>query len=188
MKANWSEKLFRKVNPEYRPRWEIYEEVVCNCIAKDTVWLDIGCGKNEGVAEFGHKAKIALGIDKLDYEDRTDAPFLQANLRNIPLPSCYANLVTLRLVAEHLEKLPEDFSEICRLLLPEGRLIVLTTNSLSPLVFLPRLIPFSLKSWLLQKMFGVTSQEVFPTYHRFNTPRKMRNGFVNMKLLELEFL
>ena len=188
MNPNWAERLFRKFNAEYRHRWVVYEEILSNYITKDTVWLDIGCGKNEHVAHFGHKAKTALGIDILDNQARSPAPFLRADLRSIPLPSGYASLITMRLVVEHLENIPEDFSEICRLLSPGGKLILLTTNSLSPVVFLPRLLPYRQKSWIIQKTFQVRSDEVFKTFHRFNTPGKMTLGIDKMSLVRLEFL
>ena len=182
------ENIFRIINPGYKHRWEVYEAMLINNITKDTVWLDIGCGKNGLVANFGQKAKQAVGIDILDDNDRFDEPFLLCDLRNIPLPSAYANLITLRLVVEHLEKIPEDFSEICRLLIPGGKLIILTTNSLSPILFLPRLLPYRLKSWIIQKLFCIDSREIFPTYHRFNTPHKMAKGFSEMVLLRLDYL
>jgi len=188
MNPNWVEKLFRKFNVEYRHRWVIYDEILSNYITEATVWLDIGCGKNEYIADLGHKAKTALGIDMLNNQDRVNASFLQANLLSIPLPSGYANLITMRLIVEHLENIPEDFSEICRLLRPGGHLILLTPNSLSPVVFLPRLLPYRLKSWLIQKIFSVRSDEVFKTYHRFNTPMKITKGLDKMSLLRLEFI
>ena len=182
------EKVFRKINPKYQHRWEIYETVLNNYITMDTVWLDIGCGKNELIAQYRQQAQYALGIDILDDTERTDAPFLLSDLRNIPLPSCYANLITLRLVVEHLENVPEDFSEVIRLLAPGGIFIVLTTNSLSPIIFLPRLLPYRLKSRIIQKLFSVESREIFPTYHRFNTPKKMADGFKEMTLVGIDFL
>lgn len=140
------------------------------------------------MARFGRKAHAALGIDRIDCQDRVDAPFLLADLRHIPLPSGYANLVTLRLVAEHLENIPDDFSELGRLLRPGGYLIVLTTNSTSPVIFLPRLLPFSLKTWIIQKIFRVPGRDVFPTYHRFNTPRKMAKGLPGLILAKIRLL
>jgi ubiquinone/menaquinone biosynthesis C-methylase UbiE len=188
MMHNTIENIFRKFNPKYQPRWEVYEMMLNKSITKDTTWLDIGCGKNELVANYGSMAKSAVGIDILDNEDRTNAPFLLSDLRNIPLPSDYADLITMRLVVEHLEKIPEDFSEICRLLIPGGKLIILTTNSLSPIVFLPRLLPYRLKSWIIQKMLDVDSREIFPTYHRFNTANKMAKGLPEMALSSIDYI
>ena len=67
------------------------------------MWLDIGCGKNENVADYGRMTKNALGINAIDSQDRSDAPFWCADLHSIPLPSNYDSLITLRLVIEHLK-------------------------------------------------------------------------------------
>ena len=182
------ENIFLKYNPEYQYRWVIYNKLLEECISPETVWLDIGCGKNELVSEFGKNAKYALGIDILDEKERLDAPFLKCDLRSIPLPPNYANVITLRMVVEHLEKIPGDFAEAIRLLIPGGKLIILTTNSLSPLVFLSRLLPYRLKSWMIQKLFSINSSEIFPTYHRFNTPPKMIKGISGMSLVRIEYI
>jgi ubiquinone/menaquinone biosynthesis C-methylase UbiE len=182
------ENIFYKLNPEYRHRYEIYNELLVGSLSENIVWLDIGCGLNDYVADFGHNAKSALGIDVIIDPRKTGAPFLQADLRNIPLPSSSADLITLRMVVEHLANISNDLSEIERLLKPGGKLIVLTTNVLSPTVFLPRLLPFSIKKWIILKMFKVDNQDVFPTHHKFNTPAKIRKGFGGMKLIRLEFL
>jgi len=188
MKSEWLEKSFRRLNPGYRDRWTVYDDLLRTNVTKETVWLDVGCGKNEHIATFGRMARSALGIDSIDAHERMNAPFIKADLRHMPLRSSSASLITLRLVVEHLERVPHDFSEVGRLLKPGGKMIILTTNTWSPVVFLPRLIPYPLKSRLIQKMFGVQSDDVFRTFHRFNTPRKMAKGLPGMKLESLQFL
>lgn len=185
MLPNFLKKVFLRINPDYRNRWEIYDSILDKLITSDTVWLDIGCGKNEMVADFGRKAKIAAGIDVIDDKERVPASFIIADIRNIPFSSGCADLITMRMVVEHLKKIPEDFSEIIRLLAPGGKLLVLTTNTLSPVIFLPRLLPFHLKRWIIRKIYGVDEREVFPTYHRFNNPLKMRTQLKNMELREI---
>ncbi len=150
--------------------------------------MDIGCGKNENIADFGHLAKKAIGIDVLDHPERVEAPFLLADMRSIPLPSEYADLITLRFVVEHLQKIPADFSEVLRLLKPGGNLIILTTNSWSPLIFLPRLVSFRVKRWVIQHTFGVQSDDIFETYHRFNSFGIMKRGVPPLRLSRLDFI
>ncbi len=182
-----AERFFRKIFPAYRHRWEIYNELLRKNINNETVWLDVGCGNNEYVSDYGSNAKDALGIDIIDYDNRENAPFLKSDIRKIPLPSAYANFITLRMVAEHLERIPEDLSEVDRLLAPGGILVILTTNIWSPLIFLPRLLSFRLKKWLILKFFGAESDEVFPTYHRFNSYHKIKNGVYNLQLKSIEY-
>ena len=188
MQRNRIERIFYKFNPEYRHRYDIYNELLCNNLTEQTVWLDFGCGLNDYVADFGRRANTALGIDAVIDPRKADAPFLQADLRKIPLPSAHADLVTMRMVVEHLEKIPEDLSEAERLLKPGGKLIILATNLLSPAVFLPRLLPFPVKQWLIKRFFRVQGEDVFPTHHKFNTPGKIAKGFGNVRLLSVDYL
>ena len=185
---NRIEKFFRSRNPEYRPRWEAYNTLLAASLSREKVWYDIGCGANEFVEEFGSLAGRSLGIDRAVHPGMTNAPFLQAPAGEIPLPSRSADLITLRMVVEHFEHYPDDIAEIHRLLKPGGLLIVMTTNALSPIVFVPRLIPFRLKEWIIRKLFRVDSSDVYPTYHRFNTPGKFAKGFGVFHLQRLEYL
>lgn len=182
------ERFFRQLDPEYQHRYEIYDETVLKCLAPQGVWVDIGCGRNEHVAAFGSKAAYALGIDVTEHPQRIPAPFIRADLRHLPLHAHSVDLVTLRMVVEHLERIPDDFFAINRILKPGGQLIILTTNSVSPVIFLPRLLPYRWKEWLLRKSFQVESGDLFPTYHRFNSPQKLRRGVYDLQLVSLKFL
>jgi SAM-dependent methyltransferase len=182
------EKILHRLFPRYRPRHEIYDDLLLEHLHEDSVWLDIGCGRNEHIARYGGHAKTAIGIDTVVDPDITGAPFIEADLRKIPLPSGYADLITLRMVVEHLERVPDDFTEIERLLKPNGRLIFMTTNIMSPVVFLPRLIPNWLKKRLILKIFKVVDKDVFPTHHRFNSPRVIRNGVCHLRPVTIQYL
>jgi ubiquinone/menaquinone biosynthesis C-methylase UbiE len=184
----WQERLFRKLFPLYRHRWEVYNDALRKALTTGTVWYDIGCGRNELVAAFGQCAQHALGIDVVENPGRTTAPFLRADLRRIPLPDASADLITLRMVVEHLEHIPSDFDEILRLLKPDGTLIILTTNARSPFILFPRLLPHALKHWLIVRLFHVADDDVFPTFHRFNTPCRMSDGVEALKLTSLHCL
>ncbi len=179
------EQWFRRRFPDYHPRWEVYEAVLRSLLAPETVWIDAGCGSNALVASLGRDCRLAVGIDLIP---AANAPFVQADLRHLPLASNCADLVSLRLVVEHLEHIPQDLLEIDRLLKPGGKLLVLTTNAASPLVLLPRLLPFKWKRWLLCKMFGVAELEVFPTWHRFNTVRRMQRGAGTLPAVSIALL
>jgi ubiquinone/menaquinone biosynthesis C-methylase UbiE len=188
MGAKLIEKLFRKLNPDYQPRHEIYDQLLHKYLNKETVWLDIGCGRNEHVTKYGKQAKIAIGIDKLIDPEIDEAPFIHADLRNIPLPDNYADLITLRMVVEHIERVPEDFFEINRLLKPDGILIFMTTNRMSPVVFIPNLFPDSLKKWFILKIFKVLDKDVFPTHHKFNSPKLVKKGIYDLRPFTIQFI
>jgi len=179
------EHWFRRCFPDYRPRWEVYEAMLRSLLAPETVWIDAGCGANVLVENLGRDCRLAGGIDLFP---AATAPFVQTDLRHLPFASSCADLVSLRWLVEHLEHIPADLSEIDRILKAGGKLLILTTNAASPLVLLPRLLPFKLKKWLLCKMFGVAEHEVFPTWHRFNKVRRAQRGIGTLKVISITLL
>lgn len=183
----WSEKILRKVDPSFKHRWEVYNDLIKNSINSQTVWLDCGCGDNNMVNSFGQYAKTAIGIDLIDAVNKNN--FIKAKISNIPLPSNYTDLITLRFVVEHFDNAGENFSELIRILKPNGRIIILTTNLLSPIIFLPRLIfPYRLKSKILEKTFKVKDKDIFPTYHKLNTPRFYSSNPFGLRLKNITFI
>jgi len=183
-----SARVISRLFPSYTPRWIIYEEMLKRSVGPETDWVDIGCGKNDNVAEHGPRAKSAVGVDVVDHPHRTGAPFLQADTDTIPLPSGCADLVTMRMVVEHLERVPEDFAEPIRLLRPGGTLIVLTTNAWSPVIVLPRLLPDGLKRAIIRSVYGAEEHDVFRTHHRFNSARVMARGLPQLSLSSIRFI
>ncbi|MDR3626939.1 MAG: methyltransferase domain-containing protein, partial [Ignavibacteriaceae bacterium] len=114
---------------------------------------------------------------------------IKSDIRNFPFPSGYADLISLRFVVEHFKCPDEYIPELKRVLKGGGEIIILTTNLLSPFIFLPRLIlPYSLKQKILTKLFKVKNDDVFPTYHKLNSPAKfdkLKNDFI---VKEIKFI
>ncbi len=80
--------------------------------------------------------------------------FIKADIGNLPFDSEYADLITLRFVVEHFQDQNKYLSELTRVLKKGGKIIILTTNLLSPLIFIPKfLLPYSIKSRILTKTF-----------------------------------
>ena len=80
-------------------------------------------------------------------------------------------------------------SELNRILKTKGKIIILTTNLLSPFIFLPRLIlPHSVKSKILTKIFKVNDNDVFPTYHKLNTPKFYARNPFGLRIKEIMFI
>jgi ubiquinone/menaquinone biosynthesis C-methylase UbiE len=184
----WSDKIIQKLDPSFRHRWEIYNNLICSFLSKSTIWIDIGCGDNSIVSNFADRSQVAVGIDRKVPEHRTKAAFICADLRDLPLKSKITDLVTLRFVVEHLQNIPADFKEIDRILKPDGRVIILTTNSWSPFILLPRLLPFHLKNAIIHALYKVSEPDTLPTFHKFNSFKKMKCGLDNLKLASIDFI
>jgi ubiquinone/menaquinone biosynthesis C-methylase UbiE len=172
----WSEEILKRIDPSFRHRWVVYYDLLDQLLTPDTTWIDCGCGDNGIVSEYGARAKEATGVDMIDH-DASVKNYIKADIKRLPFPSGYADLVTLRFVVEHFESSEPYLDEIYRVLKPGGRLVILTTNALSPLIFIPRIIlPYPLKNFILSTVFKVSETDIFPTYHKLNTAKKI-NAF-----------
>ena len=62
----WSEKILQKLDPDFKHRWEVYNELVVKTLNKTDVWIDCGAGDNSIIESFGYLCKTAIGIDLVD--------------------------------------------------------------------------------------------------------------------------
>lgn len=184
----WSDRIVQRTDPTFRHRWEVWADAICGMLQKHSVWIDVGCGANTLVQEYGHRAASATGTDIVPPEHPSSATFVLMEPSKLPFPDSSADLITLRFVAEHLPDIAGSFGEIVRVLKPGGHVMVLTTNTTSPFIALPRLLPFRLKNALLRTLFRVREVDVMPTFHRLNTPRAMREVHPALRLVRLDFL
>lgn len=182
--------LIHRFDPHFRHRWEVWNELILARLHPHTVWIDGGCGSNAIVQAFGAKAGKAIGVDIFEapkVQSETDTHYVQGDVRSLPFADNSVDLVTLRFVVEHLEK-KQDLLDIARVLKPGGELMIVTTNLLSPFIAIGQLFPYSLKTRLIQSVFSVQSEDVFPTHHPMNTPAAMRRGIAPLRLKELHLI
>jgi len=184
----WADRIIRRTDPGFRHRWEVWSDAIEAMLNKQSVWIDVGCGANGMVAQLGHRAGRAIGTDIVPPEHPTSTPFVLMQPNTLPFADSSADLITLRFVAEHLNDVAGSFKEIVRVLRPNGHVMVLTTNTTSPFIALPRLLPFRLKNALLRTLFRVREVDVLPTFHRLNTPGAMRVVHPALQLVRLDFL
>jgi SAM-dependent methyltransferase len=185
MNESPAQKILRRIDPAFIPRWTVYKNTLISMLTPDSVWIDVGCGDNSMVRELKRRCRSAVGIDVLEPDIPDD--FIKADISQLPFPDNYADVVTLRFVVEHLSS-PDDLKEVLRVLKPNGRLLFITTNLLCPFVGIPRIIPFRLKNALIRKIFTVEESDIFPTYHRLNTPGAVRNAIPGFRVTSIHFL
>ena len=175
----WSEKILGKFDPKFKHRWIVFDELLSNSLNKEIVWIDCGASNNGNIEKFGQLCKKSVGVDLINPEYKEN--YLKADIKLLPFKAQCAKLITLRFVAEHFDSTEKYFNELSRVLIKGGKIIILTTNILCPLIFLPKLLlPYSIKSFIIKKIFKVSDQDVFPTYHRINSLdkfKKMKFGF-----------
>ena len=181
-------KIVKKFDPDFKEKWVIYENILKKILEKDGIWIDIGCGKNGEVWEYHDLCGFAAGMDLHSHPERNAAPFFIGKIENLPIKDNSIQLITLRFVVEHLKYIAVSFNELKRILKTNGKILIITPNSFSPFIMVSRIIPHTIKTFLLQKLFKENSEDIFPAYHKFNTPYVMKKPIKNLNLEKLIFI
>jgi 2-polyprenyl-3-methyl-5-hydroxy-6-metoxy-1,4-benzoquinol methylase len=144
------------------------------------VWLDAGCGKRlleEDMDSLENwlitQCNTIVGMDLAVTSNRNIKTLAQGSLYHLPFADSSVDLVTCRMVVEHLDDPTSAFLEIHRCLRPNGAIVVITPNLRNYGIF-----GYALATKLLQKNWrlklaqsaGIRSQEdAFPVRYRANT-------------------
>jgi SAM-dependent methyltransferase len=177
MPANdyWAAKILQTWDSDYRPRWEVFDAFVRSLQDNKKICLEIGSGSS-GSLETSYNFKLKIQSDLITPAPGCsgEIPFIQMNVYDLPIKNTCIDLILLRFVLEHLVKPETAFQEIKRILKPGGIVIILTTNLISPFIFLPKILPHSIREKLFHWLFNVPLTDVFPTYHRLNRKGKIK--------------
>ena len=174
---------------------DVYEALVAGLVVDGMAWLDVGCGRdlfpnNPGLAEELSKRcarltgvdpdptlrenewvheKVAGGIDAYDGQGAFD-------------------LVTMRMVAEHIDDPAACSKAIAAALRPGGLAVIFTVFAGAPVPLLTRLAPMSLRHAVKSWLWGTQPKDTFPTRFRMNTRRGLRRHFESRGMSEDAFL
>lgn len=159
----------------------IYREVLLENIksGKVNVWVDAGGGSDPGLQtkHYDYLKNIEIiscdknkkTLRKNKYANRT----ISCNLKNIPLNDNFADIVTLRMVVEHLEDPINVLKSLSRILKKRGKLIIYTPNAINYVSLISRLFPESYKGRIRKKWWGIG--DVGYTYYKANTRKRLRS-------------
>ena len=167
----------------YQPA-DHYEALVNKLVSADTNWLDVGGGRdlfpnNRRLAQtLSERAHLLVGVDPSDnIESNT---FL--NERAKCLIEEYKtdhrfDLVTLRMVVEHVTNPSKVVQSVNRILRIGGMVVVFTVNLWSTVTVISRLLPFKLHYPIKKLFWGGEEKDTFPTVYKMNTRRRLRTVF-----------
>ena len=170
---------------------DVYEALVAGLVVPGVHWLDVGCGRelfpsNPGLAETLSKRcarlvgvdpdptlqenpwvheKFAGGVD--DYDGRGSF-----------------DLVTLRMVAEHIADPAACVASVARALRPGGLAVVYTVFAGSPMPLLTRLAPMGLRHVVKSWLWGTQPKDTFPTCFKMNTRSALQRLFTGVGMRE----
>jgi len=128
-----------------------------------------------------------IGVD-LDprVEEMYHSKFRLSSLDSLPFNEGSFDLIVSEYVFEHLEEPDKAFEEMCRVLRPGGRLVVLTPNLYSYKSLAAHFTP----EWFHHLMGGVRygkghEADMYPTQYKCNTAQSIKY-FVKRSGLEME--
>ena len=92
---------------------------------------------------------------------------------SLPFRDDCFDLVTMNMVMEHLDHPAAEMREIHRVLAPGGIFLFHTPNWVSYPVLAARCVPHRFRARIVRLLDGRRGDEVFRTYYRANTPRRI---------------
>lgn len=149
--------------------------------------LDAGCGRRLSLSkELSGTARV-VGIDlepDLLTDNRSNPFGVRGDVTALPFVSESFDMVISRSVVEHLQAPVDAFREFARILRPGGILILVTPNKYDYVSLLAHLTPHSFHQRIVSRIFGVSPDDVFPTFYRANTRGAIRKSMTAAGLSE----
>ena len=153
-----------------------YEALVGKLLPAEAEWCDVGCGRNifpenpELASQYAGRCRFVFGIDPDDNvrENKLVNEYFQGFVEDCPTEHRF-DLVTLRMVAEHIEHPEPALSRLARLLKPNGHAIIYTPHKWAPMSIVANITPFGLHNPLKRLLWNSEARDTFPTQYKLNT-------------------
>ena len=189
----WGPRLRREHGYDNPDDW--YEALLAGICVPGLRWLDIGCGRELFPNNRPLARLLAARVGRLVGLDPD--PTLQENPyvhERIAAPidgfdgGAAFDLVTLRMVAEHIDAPERCVAAMARALAPGGLAVVYTVFAGSPMPLLTRVAPMRLRHLVKRWLWRTEPKDTFPTRFRMNTRSALRRLFAAAGLREAAFL
>jgi SAM-dependent methyltransferase len=185
--------LFDRRYPNFVNAGERYAEWLARAITPEATVLDVGCGRDSLAVAALRRAKRSCGVDlvadDLRHNRVVQLPVL-ATAYQLPFRAESFDVIASQWVVEHFPEPERAFSEMARVLRPNGALILLTTNAHNYVPLLSRLVPSAARHFALRRLLRRPAHESHPTFYRANTRRALsslaeRSG---LRLVQVEYV
>ncbi len=163
---------------------EYYECVLDSLVNEDTRWLDVGCGRdllpmNPALADrLAGRCRWLVGIDPSP--NVLDNPLLherhQTGIEDFHSDEPF-DLISFRMVVEHIENPPACVEAIRRLSRPGSTIVLYTPYRYSLLSLIAGIVPNRAHHQFKRVMWNTEGRDTFPTFYRMNTQAALRNAF-----------
>src|SRR5215813_9149587 len=173
---------------------DYYETMVAKLVYEGCSWLDVGCGRNifpsnRSLARLlADRCGLLVGVDPAEtleenvFVDRRIRSTIEDFQSDQPF-----DVVTLRMVAEHISHPEQVVIHLSRLTRAGGKVVIYTIYRWSPVPLLTRIIPFRFHHPLKLFLWGTEKKDTFPVTYQMNTREKLARLFEGSGFRECYF-
>jgi SAM-dependent methyltransferase len=165
---------------------EAYASLVSEHLSPYSVWLDAGCGSRlleedmDTLEDWlASHCKSVVGMDLCVTANRSVKSLVQGSVYHLPFPENSFDLITCRMVVEHLDQPADAFAEVARCLRTGGAFIVMTPNLLNYGIFgnavATKVLPQKLRLRMVNASDSRADEDIFPVRYKANTMHRLVN-------------
>lgn len=178
--------------PQLRARFgyitpdEVYETIVADAVRPGSRWLDVGCGRDTFPDNHALAARLSRTCARLVGVDPdpsiADNQFIheryQTTIEGLPTDRRF-DVITLRMVAEHIEDPDAAVRALACLTQPGGVVVVYTVYKWSPAAIAAALLPFRWHHTVKSIVWQTQEADTFPVAYRMNDRTALHRLFTN---------
>ncbi len=173
---------------------DVYEATVEKLLPAGGRWLDVGGGRDvfpsnpQLAEELAARAGRMVAVDPSPnvYENPVAHDKYECLIEDFRSAEPF-DLLTLRMVAEHITDPPRAVAALARLTAPGGRVVVYTVSKFSPVSLAAWAMPFRLHNPVKKLVWQTEQRDTFPVAYKMNTRRALGGLFDTHGLQEVAF-
>lgn len=189
----WRVRLYHRFGYYAPEAW--YESTADRLITPGCRWIDVGGGKsvfphNPRLSqELSARCAVLLGIDPSENlcENHVVHRQVRSTIEAFRTDETF-DLATFRMVVEHLENPAPVMESLTRLIRPGGHVVIYTPNRWSAVSIAASLVPNAWHSFFTRLLWNTHDEDVFPTWYRMNTRKRLRQWFASGGFTEEAFV